>query len=86
MTGYRSGIAKPTVAVWLAVVLADAGAALRATNATVLSVLAALGGLAVVGVVAFAVVLASHSHREAPKPVPARRPAGTRRNLTSAVR
>jgi hypothetical protein len=74
------------MAVWLVVVLADAGAALTSGNATVLGVVAAFGVLAVVTVVGFAVVLAFHSHRESSKPVPVRRPAANRRNLTGAVR
>ena len=74
MTGYRSRFVKPTVVLWLLVVVADAGWALTSGVAALLGVLAVL-------TMAGLVVLAARLVRPQQRPVPVRahRIAGPRR-------
>jgi hypothetical protein len=69
MIGYRARVAKPTVALWLLVVVADAGAAITSSNGALLGAVVVIGVLTLAVLGAYAVFAGSHTWRTANHPV-----------------
>jgi hypothetical protein len=73
MTGYRTRIAKPTAALWLLVVLGDAGSAMTSGNRAVLGGVVAIATVALVVLGTYVALVIFHTSRATSQPARAAR-------------